>query len=96
MIDRDTVKKILELSSLELDNQGSDNLALQLSKILAHMKALDAVDTTGVVPMFYGVEEPLAMREDEVDAFDHNSIKNGNPYIKSDHYSVPNIIEDEE
>lgn len=96
MIDRDTVKKILELSSLELDNQGSDNLALQLSKILAHMKALDAVDTSGVVPMFYGVEEPLTMRDDKLDSFNQDFIKNDNPYIKSNHYSVPNIIEDEE
>lgn len=96
IVDKKTVKKILTLSSLELGDKDTEVLAEQLSSILDHMKALDNVDTTGVQPMFFGYEGKYLSRNDEVEAFTPDLIKDSSPYIKDGYYSVPNIIAGEE
>ena len=96
IVDNKTVKKILGLSSLELDDSEAKVLAEQLSSILEHMKALDVVDTTGVKPMFFGYEEKYHSRDDKVEAFDPELIKKSSPYIEDGYYVVRNIIAGEE
>lgn len=96
IIDKETIKKILQLSALEADEKQLGVLTLQLSKILEHMKALDDIEVKGVEPMFFGCDEAHTLREDKVHDFDHVLIKKETNFIEKDLYSVPNIIEDEQ
>jgi len=96
IIDKKIVKKILDLSALELTDKDAEILAVQLSSILQHMKVLEGVDTKNVNPMFFGCEEEASTREDKVEVFDADLIKKENPYIEKGNFSVPNIIVGEE
>ncbi len=96
IIDNNTIKKIAQLSALDADDKQAELLAIQLSKILEHMKALDEIDVKGVEPMFFGCDDVHDMREDKVVPFDHSIIKKETRFIEKDLYSVPNIIEDEQ
>jgi len=49
-----TVKKLAALARLALDDAEVRALVPELARIVAHVDAMRAVDTTGVVPMTHG------------------------------------------
>ena len=68
MITKDTVRQIAKLARLRLSPQEEETYTEQLSKILDYVDELQAVDTTGVEPMFHALPLNNSMREDEVKA----------------------------
>lgn len=63
---RRDVEDIALLARLELDDEEIERVRTDLSDILAHMDALQAVDTTDVEPMTHAVPMHLRLREDVV------------------------------
>ena len=61
---RRDVEDIALLARLELDDEEIERARTDLSDILAHVDALQAVDTTGVEPMTHAVPMHLRLRED--------------------------------
>lgn len=88
IIDKGLVKKIADLSKLEVRDKDIQKISLQLSKILEHMKGLDKVKVADVVPMFHGCVEDHELRADVASHFNSD-------IIVKDHFSVPNIISGE-
>lgn len=66
-LSRTDVEEIALLARLELSAGEVDRLAGELSAILDHVEALQAVDTTGVEPMTHAVPMALRLRPDEVE-----------------------------
>jgi len=66
MITKETVQHIAKLARLQLSAQEEQMYTEQLGKILDHVDALKAVDTTGIEPMFHALEISNVMREDDV------------------------------
>jgi len=92
-IDKLTIKKVLGLSALKAKESEIDTLSEQLSSILEHMKALDAVDVTGIKPMFFGIDKDnCSVRADEPVVVERALIKTNALSIVDDLYCVPNII----
>ena len=63
---RAQVEAVAALAHLELDAGEVELFARQLGDILAHAEELQAVDTSGIPPMAYGVASRGADRPDEV------------------------------
>ena len=95
VVDKVLVKKISGLAKLEFSEKESEVLAVQLSDILDHMKALDEVNVDGIAPMFHGCIEEASLANDEPRPFNDTMIKNTSPYIKDNFFSVPSILEGE-
>jgi aspartyl/glutamyl-tRNA(Asn/Gln) amidotransferase C subunit len=92
-IDKLTVKKVLGLSALKAKESEIETLSEQLSKILEHMKALDAVEVNNIKPMFFGIDKDnCATRTDEPVVAERELIKTNALSIVDDLYCVPNII----
>lgn len=75
-LDRAQIKHVAELASLSLTEQEVDQMAVELEAIIAHVDALEALDTTDVGPTLDARQvcaltaavplEPPALREDVV------------------------------
>lgn len=90
---RRDVEDIALLARLELDDEELERLRADLGDILAHMDALQAVDTTGVEPMTHAVPMPLRLRADAVDpSLPVEDAVGGAPVRDRDFFQVPHVI----
>ena len=72
--------------------QEEDIYTEQLGKILDHVNALKAVDTTGVEPMSHALQISNIMREDEVEPPPgKEKILSGAPQAERGFFRVPKI-----
>ncbi|MCJ7667118.1 MAG: Asp-tRNA(Asn)/Glu-tRNA(Gln) amidotransferase subunit GatC [Anaerolineae bacterium] len=65
-LSRAEVEHIAELVKLALTEEEKEVFALQLSSILEHFQALQALDTTGISPTAQVIALKNVMRADEV------------------------------
>jgi aspartyl-tRNA(Asn)/glutamyl-tRNA(Gln) amidotransferase subunit C len=91
------IKKVAELSRLELNEQEIKDYVKSIGDILKHVDQLSAVNVDGIEPMFYGVDDPLRLREDLVieTGVDENGkpkVLKSAPEVVNDGYKVPQII----
>jgi aspartyl-tRNA(Asn)/glutamyl-tRNA(Gln) amidotransferase subunit C len=94
MITKETVQHIAKLARLKLSEQEEQMYTEQLGKILDHVDALKAVDTTGVEPMFHALEIHNIMREDVVvPTPGQELILKGAPEAERGFFRVPKIGE---
>ncbi len=92
MITKDTVRQIAKLARLKLSAQEEEIYTEQLSKILDYVDELQAVDTTGIEPMFHALPLNNAMREDEVKVSQSQEmILRGAPEAERGFFRVPKI-----
>ena len=93
-IDVDEVKKIAKLACLNVAEADIQSYATNLSNILDLVAQMNAVDTTGVTPMFHPFDAVQRLREDEVTDFnrreDFMAIA---PETEDGLYLVPKVIE---
>ncbi|HPI39174.1 MAG TPA: Asp-tRNA(Asn)/Glu-tRNA(Gln) amidotransferase subunit GatC [Pseudobdellovibrionaceae bacterium] len=66
MIDKKTIKKIAELSRLEVSDVDAEEYSVQLSKALQFFEHISKVDTHQIEPMITPVEIESFWREDIV------------------------------
>lgn len=93
-IDIQTVERIAYLSRLKIDAQQQQSMSEDLTKILAFVEQLGAVDTTGVQPMTSVVEAFAPLREDQVtDGGYPERILANAPERVQNFFVVPKVVE---
>ncbi len=88
------VHRIAHLARIEIDAAQADDVCAKLDAIFAMIDDLNAIDTTGVVPMAHAQDVVLALREDEVTETDLHAVYQGvAPAVEDGLYLVPKVIE---
>lgn len=92
-IDDATVDKIAELARLEFDDASKAEIKSDLNRILKFVDQLSEVDTEGVEPLIYMMEEEDQLRSDKVDysISQQKALKNS-PDKDSDYIKVPTVL----
>ena len=93
-IDSDQVKKIAHLARVKIDEVDVPGYTSNLSNILDMFEQMQAVDTTGVVPMSHPVDAVQRLREDIVRESDQREVfQRIAPDTQNGLYLVPRVIE---
>jgi len=97
------IKKIAHLARIEVSDTEVTATLSKLTGILSLIEQMQAVDTTGIVPMSHAQELSQRLRDDVVtksnqrEAFQKNAPTLGNgsmkPAVDSGLYLVPKVIE---
>jgi aspartyl-tRNA(Asn)/glutamyl-tRNA(Gln) amidotransferase subunit C len=93
-LDKEQVKKIAHLARLKLDAADVEGYATNLSKILDLVEQMNAVDTSGVVPMSHPFDVVQRLREDKVtEENQREAFQSIAPMSEDGLYLVPKVIE---
>ena len=92
-IDNSVVKKIANLSKINLSDKELESFKHELNKILDWVDDLKKVDTKMVEPMLSVFNENMKMRDDKVEQTKTNEILSNAPEKKENFFVVPKVIE---
>jgi aspartyl-tRNA(Asn)/glutamyl-tRNA(Gln) amidotransferase subunit C len=93
-IDKDTVAKIAHLARLEVNEQETESMMTDMTKILDFMAKLNEVDTSNVEPLIYMTNEVNTLREDVVkQEITHDEALTNAPEQDGKHFLVAKVIE---
>ncbi len=97
------IKKVAHLARIEVSDADAASTLSKLTGILALIEQMQAVDTSGIVPMSHAQDLSQRLREDVIsktnqrDVFEKNAPQLGNgstePAVKDGLYLVPKVIE---
>jgi aspartyl-tRNA(Asn)/glutamyl-tRNA(Gln) amidotransferase subunit C len=88
------VHRIAHLARIEIDAGQAEEVRSKLDAIFAMINELQAVDTTGVVPMAHAQDVMLPLREDRITESDRHVIYQAvAPAVEDGLYLVPKVIE---
>ena len=88
------VRRIAHLARIEIDEAEAEDVRRKLDAIFALIDELQAVDTTGVVPMAHAQDVMLPLRADEVTEADRHALyQSVAPSVEAGLYLVPKVIE---
>ena len=88
------VHRIAHLARIEIDAAQAEEVRVKLDAIFAMFNELQAIDTTGVVPMAHAQDLQLPMREDEVTESDQHALyQAAAPAVEDGLYLVPKVTE---
>ena len=88
------VHRIAHLARIEIDTAEAEDVRAKLDAIFGMLDRLDAVDTTGVVPMAHAQDVMLPLRADAVTEEDRHALYQGvAPAVEAGLYLVPKVIE---
>jgi len=92
-VDSQLVDKLAELAKLEFQNEAKEEIIHDLNNMLDFVDQLNEVDTTGVEPLIYMMDEKTISRKDEVKQkiTKEEALKNA-PLRDSDYFKVPKVI----
>jgi aspartyl-tRNA(Asn)/glutamyl-tRNA(Gln) amidotransferase subunit C len=93
-VDRKTVDRIAELSRLEFNEEEKVEITDDMNKMIAFVDQLEEIETEGVDPLIYMLDEQTPLRKDEViqKITQKQALKNA-PLKDSDFIKVPKVIE---
>ena len=90
----DDVRRIAHLARIDVDAQAVSDVHAKLEAIFAMINELQAVDTTGIVPMAHAQDVMLPLRDDVVSDRDQHALFQGvAPAVENGLYLVPKVIE---
>ena len=93
-LDASDVEKIAHLARLGIDADAVPEYTRNLSDILSFVEQLNAVDTTGVVPLAHPLEATQRLRPDVVsETDDRDNFQSVAPQTEAGLYLVPKVIE---
>lgn len=93
-LDADEVKKIAYLARLKIDEADIPGYVNNLSNILDLVEQMNAVDTTGVLPMSHPLDAVQRLREDRVtETNQRERFQAIAPATEDGLYLVPQVIE---
>ena len=93
-LDADEVKKIAYLARLKIDEADIPGYVSNLSNILDLVEQMNAVDTTGVLPMSHPLDAVQRLRKDEVrETNQREAFQRIAPSTEDGLYLVPRVIE---
>jgi aspartyl-tRNA(Asn)/glutamyl-tRNA(Gln) amidotransferase subunit C len=88
------VHRIARLARIEIDAAQAAEVRAKLDAIFAMINTLNAVDTTGVIPMAHAQDVMLPLREDRVTETDRRALyQSVAPAVEGGLYLVPRVIE---
>lgn len=88
------VHRIAHLARIEIDAAAADEVHRKLEAIFAMINELQAVDTTGIVPMAHAQDVMLPLRDDVVTANDQRALyQSVAPAVDDGLYLVPRVVE---
>jgi aspartyl-tRNA(Asn)/glutamyl-tRNA(Gln) amidotransferase subunit C len=88
------VARIAHLARNEIDAGQAEEMRAKLDAIFSLINELQAVDTTGVVPMAHAQDVMLPLREDKVTETNHRALyQSVAPAVEDGLYLVPKVIE---
>ncbi len=88
------VHRIAHLARIEIDAAAAEEVHRKLEAIFAMINELQAVDTTGIVPMAHAQDVMLPLRDDVVTAHDHRTLYQSiAPAVDDGLYLVPRVVE---
>jgi len=88
------VKRVAHLARIEVDAVEAEEVRAKLDAIFGMINELNAVDTTGVVPMAHAQDVMLPLREDKVTETDRHALyQAGAPAVANGLYLVPKVLE---
>lgn len=88
------IDQLAHLARLEFEPAAKAEITNDLNRILAFVEQLNEVDTDGVEPLIYLVDEPNLIRDDapRLDISQDDALQNA-PKHDSDYFRVPKVIE---
>jgi aspartyl-tRNA(Asn)/glutamyl-tRNA(Gln) amidotransferase subunit C len=90
----DDVHRIAHLARIEIDASAAAEVHAKLTAIFAMINELQAVDTTGIVPMAHAQDIALPLRNDRVTDEDRHALyQSVAPAVEDGLYLVPKVIE---
>jgi len=92
-VDIKTVERIATLSKLEFSDTEKQEITSDMNRMLDFAEQLSSVDTEGVKPLIYMLEEEAELRKDEVieSITQQDALKNA-PEKDSDFIKVPTVL----
>ncbi len=94
MIDKETVKKVAELSRLYFSEEEIEKFTQEFSNIIDFVNMINELNTEGVEPSPYPIDIPNIPREDEIKIFDNlETIYQNFPQRNNTFIVVPKVIE---
>lgn len=88
------IKRIAHLARIEVDESDVEASLQKLSGILGLIEQMQAVDTSGIVPMSHSQDVTQRLREDAVTETDQRALFQSNaPAVENGLYLVPKVIE---
>jgi aspartyl-tRNA(Asn)/glutamyl-tRNA(Gln) amidotransferase subunit C len=92
-MDLEQLRHVATLAELSLSPEEEPGLAADITRILAYVAELEAVDTAGVVPMTHPLGAPLPHREDHVvPGLSHEDALRGAPETEHGGFVVPTFV----
>jgi aspartyl-tRNA(Asn)/glutamyl-tRNA(Gln) amidotransferase subunit C len=93
-LEKSDVEKIAHLARLAVSDDELDSVATDLSRILDLVEQMNAVDTTGVIPMAHPLHMAQRLRGDAVTEPDQRKLfQSVAPETEAGLYLVPKVIE---
>lgn len=92
-LDKSTVERIAELSKLKFDSSEQEAILEDMNRMLDFVEKLKEVDTEGVEPLVYMLDEQPTVRLDKVEQLNTQAeaLKNA-PDADSDYMKVPKVM----
>lgn len=92
-VDAKTVEKIAKLAKLEFKDEENQGIIQDMNKMLEFIDQLNEIDTEGVEPLIYMLEEKTRLRGDDVvqQISQKEGLKNA-PDKDSDYIKVPKVL----
>ncbi len=82
------------LARIQINAADSERYAADLSKILSLAEQMNAVDTTGVVPMAHPMDATQRLRVDEVtETNQRDKLQKNAPDVENGLFKVPRVID---
>jgi aspartyl-tRNA(Asn)/glutamyl-tRNA(Gln) amidotransferase subunit C len=93
-VDKETLRKIADLSRLDLEEKNEQALLDSMNNILTWMEKLNEIDTSQVEPLTHMSEEVNVMRDDIVKSpLSHERGLRNAPNKDADYFRVPKVLE---
>ena len=94
-IDNTVLEKLEKLSMLKIEDEKKDELAKQLTEILAYVENLSELNTDDLSATYSTLEGGTPLRDDTPNTDIHisQSILSHAPHTENDFFIVPKIIE---
>lgn len=92
-VDKKTVERIASLAKLEFSETEKQEITEDMNRMLDFVQQLQAVDTEGVEPLVYMLEEEAVLRKDVVQQTisQKEALKNA-PESDTDFIKVPKVL----
>jgi aspartyl-tRNA(Asn)/glutamyl-tRNA(Gln) amidotransferase subunit C len=94
-IDAEQVRKVAELSRLEMGDAEIEQFSDQLSSILEYIEKLNELDTDDVEPLAHCLPVHNVFRDDEAgECLSNEQALSNSPASEGNYFKVPKILED--